>query len=54
MEDVNLSDLKVMVIDDSNTIRRAADVLLKKTGCTIINKHEPSATASEKNSTQKK
>ena len=36
MEDVNLSDLKVMVIDDSNTIRRAADVLLKKTGCTVI------------------
>jgi twitching motility two-component system response regulator PilG len=36
MEEVNLRDLKVMVIDDSNTIRRAADVLLKKTGCTVI------------------
>jgi twitching motility two-component system response regulator PilG len=36
MEETNLNDLKVMVIDDSNTIRRAADVLLKKTGCTVI------------------
>lgn len=36
MEEVNLRDLKVMVIDDSNTIRRAADVLLKKAGCTVI------------------
>jgi twitching motility two-component system response regulator PilG len=34
--DAILQDLKVMVIDDSNTIRRAADVLLKKTGCTVI------------------
>ena len=32
----NLQDLKVMVVDDSNTIRRAADVLLKKTGCSVI------------------
>ncbi len=36
MEEANLSDLKVMIVDDSNTIRRTADVLLKKTGCTVI------------------
>ncbi len=36
MQDANLSDLKVMVVDDSNTIRRTADVLMKKTGCTVI------------------
>ena len=36
MEEVNLNNLKVMVVDDSNTIRRAADVLLKKTGCTVV------------------
>ncbi len=31
-----LSDLKVMVIDDSNTIRRTAETLLKKEGCQVI------------------
>ncbi|MDM3872053.1 twitching motility response regulator PilG [Porticoccus sp. W117] len=29
-------DLKVMVIDDSNTIRRTAETLLSKTGCDVI------------------
>ncbi|VAW92398.1 twitching motility protein PilG [hydrothermal vent metagenome] len=29
-------DLKVMVIDDSKTIRRTAETLLKKVGCDVI------------------
>ena len=29
-------DLKVMVIDDSKTIRRTAETLLKKAGCEVI------------------
>ena len=29
-------ELKVMVIDDSNTIRRTAETLLSKTGCEVI------------------
>lgn len=29
-------DIKVMVIDDSNTIRRMAETLLSKTGCEVI------------------
>ncbi len=35
MED-NFENLKVMVIDDSKTIRRTAETLLKKTGCEVI------------------
>jgi len=35
MED-NFESLKVMVIDDSKTIRRTAETLLKKAGCTVI------------------
>lgn len=31
-----LKDMKVMVIDDSNTIRRTAQSLLSKLGCTVI------------------
>ena len=31
-----LHDLKVMVIDDSKTIRRTAETLLKKEGCEVI------------------
>lgn len=31
-----LSGLKVMVIDDSKTIRRTAETLLKKEGCDVI------------------
>ena len=30
-----LKDLKVMVIDDSKTIRRTAETLLKKSGCSV-------------------
>jgi twitching motility two-component system response regulator PilG len=33
---VNFADLKVMVIDDSKTIRRTAETLLNKVGCTVI------------------
>lgn len=32
----DLSGLKVMVIDDSKTIRRTAESLLKKAGCDVI------------------
>ncbi len=32
----NLTGIKVMVIDDSKTIRRTAETLLKKEGCEVI------------------
>lgn len=35
MED-NFESLKVMIIDDSKTIRRTAETLLKKVGCNVI------------------
>jgi len=35
MED-NFAGLKTMVIDDSKTIRRTAETLLKKVGCDVI------------------
>ena len=35
-KDGNLAGLKVMVIDDSKTIRRTAETLLKKEGCEVI------------------
>jgi len=31
-----LSTVKVMVIDDSNTIRRSAEIFLKASGCQVI------------------
>ncbi|HET6546426.1 MAG TPA: response regulator [Rhodanobacteraceae bacterium] len=31
-----LADLKVMVIDDSKTIRRTAETLLRKEGCDVV------------------
>lgn len=31
-----LSSIKVMVIDDSNTIRRSAEIFLKNAGCQVI------------------
>jgi len=31
-----LSEVKVMVIDDSNTIRRSAEIFLKNSGCKVI------------------
>lgn len=33
---LDLSTVKVMVIDDSNTIRRSAEIFLKQLGCTVI------------------
>ena len=35
MED-NFEGVKVMVIDDSKTIRRSAETLLKKAGCEVV------------------
>lgn len=32
----NIAGLKVMVIDDSNTIRRSAEIFLKRAGCIVI------------------
>ena len=32
----NLNGIKVMVIDDSNTIRRSAEIFLGKSGCQVI------------------
>jgi len=32
----NLDGVKVMVIDDSNTIRRSAEIFLKQIGCEVI------------------
>jgi twitching motility two-component system response regulator PilG len=32
----DLNGIKVMVIDDSNTIRRSAEIFLKQAGCEII------------------
>jgi twitching motility two-component system response regulator PilG len=34
--DDNFENLKIMVIDDSKTIRRPAETLLKKVGCEVI------------------
>ncbi len=31
-----LAEVKVMVIDDSNTIRRSAEIFLKNSGCKVI------------------
>ena len=33
---VQLDSLKVMVVDDSKTIRRTAETLLKKEGCAVV------------------
>ncbi len=35
-EESELNGLKVMVIDDSKTIRRTAETLLKKAGCEVL------------------
>ncbi|MCB1667036.1 MAG: response regulator [Porticoccaceae bacterium] len=32
----DLQDIRVMVIDDSNTIRRTAETLLSKAGCEVV------------------
>ena len=34
--DTNFANLKVMIIDDSKTIRRTAEALLQKEGCEVI------------------
>lgn len=34
--DANFDGLKVMIIDDSKTIRRTAETLLEKAGCQVI------------------
>jgi len=34
--EVSLAGIKVMVIDDSKTIRRTAETLLKKAGCDVV------------------
>lgn len=36
MGEANLAGVKVMVIDDSNTIRRSAEIFLKQSGCEVI------------------
>ena len=33
---LDVSGLKIMVIDDSKTIRRTAEILLKKAGCDVM------------------
>jgi twitching motility two-component system response regulator PilG len=32
----NLTGIKVMIIDDSNTIRRSAEIFLAQTGCRVV------------------
>jgi twitching motility two-component system response regulator PilG len=34
--ETNLDNVKVMIIDDSNTIRRSAELFLKQSGCEVI------------------
>ena len=36
MGETSLAGVKVMVIDDSNTIRRSAEIFLKQSGCEVI------------------
>ncbi len=36
IEETSLEGVKVMVIDDSKTIRRTAETLLKKAGCVVV------------------
>lgn len=33
---MDLAGLKVMVIDDSNTIRRSAEIFLAQAGCEVV------------------
>ncbi|MEO5628546.1 MAG: response regulator, partial [Thermomonas sp.] len=35
-QDVSLKGLRVMVIDDSKTIRRTAETLLVREGCEVV------------------
>ena len=36
MSSIEIAGLKVMVIDDSNTIRRSAEIFLKQAGCEVV------------------
>lgn len=36
MSNIDLAGVRVMVIDDSNTIRRSAEIFLKNAGCEVI------------------
>ena len=36
MDETALSGVKVMVIDDSNTIRRSAEIFLAQAGCRVV------------------
>ena len=37
MDNTNrLKDIKVMIIDDSNTIRKSAEIFLKSSGCEVL------------------
>ncbi|MFM6988994.1 MAG: response regulator, partial [Arenimonas sp.] len=36
MDSAELKGLRVMVVDDSKTIRRTAETLLAKEGCTVL------------------
>ena len=36
LDQSNLAGIKVMVIDDSNTIRRSAEIFLVQSGCEVI------------------
>ncbi len=36
----NLENIKVMVVDDSKTIRSTAQSLLKETGCQVVTAHD--------------
>jgi len=36
VDTTNLKDIKVMVIDDSNTIRRSAEIFLVQAGCQVL------------------
>ncbi len=35
-EAVNLNGIKIMIIDDSNTIRRSAEIFLVQAGCQVV------------------
>ena len=36
VDPLNLNGIKVMVIDDSNTIRRSAEIFLSQAGCQVV------------------
>ena len=36
MADFNLNGVRVMIIDDSNTIRRSSEIFLSQAGCEVI------------------